>query len=158
MLLTMLEFSQQHEGTLYEIAIRVQNVVNDVGVEDIDPHLRKCYFPNEQYGSKYKYYSYSTCVTDCLKWMQIKICNCTHFNMIYDGSYLIYLNILLIILLLMKFDDSSATTLIWNLKLLLLILDAHCIASNITIHMYIGMVLFYLSRARKRSIVFFSWT
>lgn len=88
MLLTMLQFSQQHDGTIQEILLRVQNVVNDEGVQDIGPEYRKCIFPDEQFDSKYKYYSYSICVTECLKRTQIRLCNCTHFNMIYDGLYL----------------------------------------------------------------------
>lgn len=84
-LLTRLQFAQQHPGSDLEIFLKIQNVVNDVGVIDIKPELRKCYFPNEQFNSKYKYYSYSTCVTECLKREQIKVCNCTHHNMIYDS-------------------------------------------------------------------------
>lgn len=86
MLLTTLQFNQQHEGTRQEILLKVQTVVNDAGVRDIDRELRKCIFPDERiFASKYKYYSYSTCVTECLKEAQLKTCNCTHFNMIYDG-------------------------------------------------------------------------
>lgn len=85
MLLTTLQFNQQHTGTYQEIFLNIQNVVNDGGVRDIDREYRKCIFPDEQYDSTYKYYSYSTCVTECLKKAQLKTCNCTHFNMIYDG-------------------------------------------------------------------------
>lgn len=85
MLLTTLQFNQQHQGTVQEILLNVQNVVNDDGVRDIDRELRKCIFPDETSSSSYQYYSYSTCVTECLKQAQLKTCNCTHFNMIYDG-------------------------------------------------------------------------
>lgn len=85
MLLTTLQFNQQHQGTLQEVLMNLQNVVNDDGVRDIDQKLRKCVFPDEKFDSSYKYYSYSTCVTECLKRAQLKTCNCTHFNMIYDG-------------------------------------------------------------------------
>ncbi len=85
MLLTTLQFNQQHDGTDVEILLSLQNVVNDKGVQAIDPNTRKCIFPSEQFNSSYKYYSYSTCVTECLKQAQLKVCNCTHHNMIYDS-------------------------------------------------------------------------
>lgn len=85
MLLNSIQFNQQHHSTKQDIMVRIQNVVNDEGVEDISRESRKCIFPEETFDSKYKYYSYSTCVTECLKKTQIQICNCTHFNMIYDG-------------------------------------------------------------------------
>lgn len=85
MLLTTLQFNQQHDATEVEILLSLQNVVNDKGVQAIDPNTRKCIFPNEQFNSSYKYYSYSTCVTECLKQAQLKVCNCTHHNMIYDS-------------------------------------------------------------------------
>jgi len=67
------------------IQMSLQNTINDLGVRDINPKLRKCIFPDENNDSKYKYYSYTTCVTECLKKAQIKACNCSHYNMIYDG-------------------------------------------------------------------------
>lgn len=88
MLLTTLQFSQQHEKTIQEILLSLQTIVNDEGVRDIDRALRKCIFPDEPFHTRYKYYSYSTCVTECLKTAQMRACNCTHFNMIYDGLYL----------------------------------------------------------------------
>lgn len=87
MLLTTLQFNQQHERTLNEILLKVKSVVNDPGVRDIDRKLRKCVFPDEPSDSSYKYYSYSTCVTECLKLAQLNTCNCSHFNMIYDGRF-----------------------------------------------------------------------
>ncbi|XP_037039516.1 sodium channel protein Nach isoform X2 [Bradysia coprophila] len=86
MLLTTLQFNQQHEGTEVEILLSLQNVINDKGVQAIDRNTRKCIFPSEQFKSSYKYYSYSTCVTECLKDAQLKVCNCTHHNMIYDKN------------------------------------------------------------------------
>lgn len=85
MLLTTLQFNQQHEHTLNEILLSIQNVINDDDVRVIDREYRKCIFPDEPFPTRYKYYSYSTCVTECLKEAQIKLCNCTHHNMIYDG-------------------------------------------------------------------------
>lgn len=96
MLLNNLQFNQQHDSTKQEILLQIQNVVNDEGVQDISTQSRKCIFPNEKFNSKYKYYSYSTCVTECLKKTQIQICNCTHFNMIYDGLFLIILSLIIL--------------------------------------------------------------
>lgn len=107
MLLTMLQFSQQHDTTIQEILLRIQNVVNDEGVQDIGSEYRKCIFPNEQFDSKYKYYSYSTCVTECLKQTQIRLCNCTHFNMIYDG---LYLNNIIINNISTRYEEYHLTT------------------------------------------------
>lgn len=88
MLLTTLQFNQQHDSTIQEILLNVQNVVNDDSVRDIDHELRKCIFPDEmKFDNTYRFYSYSTCVTECLKQAQLKTCNCTHFNMIYDGLF-----------------------------------------------------------------------
>lgn len=85
MLLTALQFNQIIEGTTNKLLLKLQNTVNDHGVEDIAVDIRKCIFPDEVHDSHYKYYSYSTCVTECLKLAQIKACNCTHYNMIYNG-------------------------------------------------------------------------
>lgn len=88
LLLATLQFKQELHTTQQDILLRVQNVVNDDGVRDISRETRKCIFPNEPFDSKYKYYSFSTCVTECLKRTQLRACNCTHFNLIYDGLYL----------------------------------------------------------------------
>lgn len=84
-LLTTLQFNQPHERSINEILLKLKNVVNDLGVRDIDRKIRKCVFPDEPFDTSYTYYSYSACVTECLKSAQLRICNCTHFNMIYDG-------------------------------------------------------------------------
>lgn len=89
MLLSTLQFNQQHENTIQDVLLSIQTVYNDPGVRDIDRKFRKCVFPDEAGNSRYKYYSYSACVTECLKDYQLRRCNCTHFNMIYDGLYLI---------------------------------------------------------------------
>lgn len=86
-LLNTLKFNQHHENTLNEIFLSIQNVVNDNDVRDVKRELRKCVFPDElTIITRYKYYSYSVCVTECLKQAQIMACNCTHHNMIYDGK------------------------------------------------------------------------
>lgn len=69
---------------LLTICITIQSTTC---VRDIDKKFRKFVFPNEAGNSRYKYYSYNACVTECLKDYQLLRCNCTHFNMIYDGLY-----------------------------------------------------------------------
>lgn len=84
MLLTTLQFPQIPEGFDGELLLSVQDTINEKNVRGIKPELRKCIFPDEPMGLAYKRYSYSTCVTECLKNAQIKACNCTHYNMIVD--------------------------------------------------------------------------
>lgn len=55
-------------------------------MRNLEPKYRKCIFPDEPTGTAYRRYSYSTCVTECLKQAQIRICNCTHYNMIVDEN------------------------------------------------------------------------
>lgn len=82
MLLTTLQFPQIPDGFDGELLLSIQDTINEKNVRSIEPELRKCIFPDEPTDSAYKHYSYSTCVTDCLKKAQIKTCNCTHYNMI----------------------------------------------------------------------------
>ncbi|KAG5680777.1 hypothetical protein PVAND_010264 [Polypedilum vanderplanki] len=85
-LLTTLNFPQIPEGYDGELLLSVQDVTNDPYLRNIDPAQRKCVFPDEPSKSAYRKYSYSTCVTECLKKAQIKICNCTHYNLIVDDN------------------------------------------------------------------------
>jgi acid-sensing ion channel, other len=64
----------------------VQDIINDPYLYNIDRDLRNCVFPDEASGTAYSKYSFSTCVTDCLKRAQIRVCNCTHYNMIVDDN------------------------------------------------------------------------
>ena len=86
MLLTTLMFPQIPDGFDGELLLSIKDTVNDDNVRDIHQDQRKCIFPEEQKGSAYKKYSYSTCVTDCVKTAQIKACNCTHYNLIVDKN------------------------------------------------------------------------
>lgn len=86
-LLHFLSFSQVPKGSETTISVRIQNTINDPAVRDINPVTRKCRFPDEPFDTSYKYYSYSACVTECLKRIQLKTCNCTHYNMIFDGKF-----------------------------------------------------------------------
>jgi amiloride-sensitive sodium channel len=89
-LLTTLQFSQIPEGYAGTIFLSMQNIINDELVIDTEVGARKCVFPIEDTGILYKRYSYSVCVTECLKKAQIKACNCSHYNMIVDGNLSIY--------------------------------------------------------------------
>ena len=64
----------------------IQDIKNDPYIRTIEPVLRKCKFPDEESNSAYRKYSYSTCVTECLKKAQIRVCNCTHYNLIVDSK------------------------------------------------------------------------
>nr|XP_019558124.2 sodium channel protein Nach-like [Aedes albopictus] len=86
MLLTSLQFTQIPIGYTGTIFFTLQNIVNDPLVKTVDPKIRRCVFPDENSNSNYPYYSYSVCVTECLKMAQIKMCNCCHHNMIIDEN------------------------------------------------------------------------
>lgn len=84
MLLTTLMFPQIPDGFDGDLILSIQDTLNEKNVRGIKQELRKCIFPDEPSGTAYRRYSYSTCVTDCLKKAQIRICNCTHYNLIVD--------------------------------------------------------------------------
>lgn len=72
-------------GSTKEILIKVTEMVNDVGVQDVSINNRECRFPWEKegivYPRLYDDYSHSTCVIECLMRAQISFCNCTHHLM-----------------------------------------------------------------------------
>uniref|UniRef100_A0A2Y9D1Q3 Uncharacterized protein n=1 Tax=Anopheles funestus TaxID=62324 RepID=A0A2Y9D1Q3_ANOFN len=82
MLLTTLQFNQMPEGYAGKIFITVQNIANDPLVRTVGKDVRRCVFPDESTDTRYAKYSYSVCVTECLKTAQIKTCNCCHHNML----------------------------------------------------------------------------
>ncbi|XP_055541332.1 sodium channel protein Nach [Wyeomyia smithii] len=84
MLLTTLQFTQIPEGYSDTIFFTMQNVINDPLVRTVDPEVRRCVFPDEETDTLYPKYSYSVCVTECLKQAQISACNCCHHNMILN--------------------------------------------------------------------------
>lgn len=86
LLLTTLNSAQIPEGFDGILILKIQDTMNDKNVRNIKPESRKCVFPDEPSGSYYKKYSYTVCVTECLKKAQIRICNCTHFNMIVNNN------------------------------------------------------------------------
>lgn len=86
MLLTTLQFAQIPEGFDGQLLLSIQDIANDPNVRNIDQSLRKCIFPDEPIVSKYRKYSYSTCVTECLKVAQVAACNCSHYNLVAEGE------------------------------------------------------------------------
>ena len=86
MLLTTLMFQQIPDGFDGDLSLSIQDTTNDKNVRGIEPELRRCIFPDEPNDMSYRAYSYSTCVTECLKKAQIRICNCTHYNMIVNSD------------------------------------------------------------------------
>lgn len=90
-LLNSLTFHQILKGYETRVNLKLQNTVNDMGIREISQSVRKCVFPDEKFDTKYKRYSYSVCVTECLKKIQLKTCNCTHYNVIYDGKKILFI-------------------------------------------------------------------
>ncbi|XP_017079637.1 pickpocket protein 19 [Drosophila eugracilis] len=53
-------------------------MVNDPDVREVAPQIRSCYFPDENPSSSiYKVYSFSVCISECVRELQMKTCNCT---------------------------------------------------------------------------------
>lgn len=86
MLLTMMQFPIIPEGFDGDFQLGIKDMINEENVISVPIERRKCIFPDEDSGSAYKKYSFSTCVTDCVKQAQIKTCNCTHHNYIVDEN------------------------------------------------------------------------
>lgn len=77
----MTEKSVMGQFKSIEILVNKQLMINDDGIEDILPEYRKCRFGYEtSNGSLYRRYSYSACITDCIREMEYKLCNCTDLN------------------------------------------------------------------------------
>ncbi|XP_058450698.1 sodium channel protein Nach [Malaya genurostris] len=85
-LLTTAQFTHIPEGYAGKVFFTTQNVVNDPLIHSVDQEIRRCIFPDENANTNYSKYSYSVCVTECLKMAQIKACNCSHHNMIIDEN------------------------------------------------------------------------
>lgn len=86
MLLTTLQFNQMPEGYAGKIYITAQSIANDPLVRTVDKSVRRCVFPDEGTDHRYAKYSYSVCVTECLKTAQIKTCNCCHHNILLGST------------------------------------------------------------------------
>lgn len=90
-LLTELTYNQDSLVEVALLQLHIQNVINDAEVRDLDPESRRCRFPDERLESLYPFYSFSVCVTDCLKKYQVDNCNCTHPHLFYGGGETIIL-------------------------------------------------------------------
>uniref|UniRef100_A0A182PLR2 Sodium channel protein Nach n=1 Tax=Anopheles epiroticus TaxID=199890 RepID=A0A182PLR2_9DIPT len=75
-LLSRLQFAQVSPGYEEKIYITLQNIVNDPLVRSVDVDVRRCLFPDERYlpfgNTSFPRYSYSVCVTECLKSIQLR--------------------------------------------------------------------------------------
>ncbi|XP_055854232.1 pickpocket protein 19 [Episyrphus balteatus] len=80
-------FKVGHRQREWEIQLSTQSMINDPDVREISPEFRKCRFPDENFGnSDYQYYSFSSCVSDCLKRLQNQTCGCVHHNYIVKST------------------------------------------------------------------------
>ncbi|XP_069704777.1 sodium channel protein Nach-like [Periplaneta americana] len=67
-------------GEFDKILFKVVEIQNDPLIRQVSIEGRGCRFPDEKpdYYKRYKYYSYSTCVTECRIEEMLKSCNCVH--------------------------------------------------------------------------------
>ncbi|KAI8044960.1 degenerin del-1 [Drosophila gunungcola] len=64
------------------IQINQVRIVNDPDVKEVEPKIRSCLFPDENPPSSvYRAYSFSTCITECARKIQIEACGCASFLM-----------------------------------------------------------------------------
>ncbi|CAK1548750.1 unnamed protein product [Leptosia nina] len=61
--------------------ISIKDIENDAGARQVSPEKRKCRYTDENILDVYRHYSYSACTVQCRKRAQLRICNCTNFNM-----------------------------------------------------------------------------
>ncbi|XP_017052305.1 pickpocket protein 19 [Drosophila ficusphila] len=55
---------------------------NDPDVREVEPKVRSCLFPDENKPSSlYRVYSFNSCIIDCARERQFRLCNCTSFLM-----------------------------------------------------------------------------
>lgn len=65
----------------YVLDVHVEDTINDEGVRDVSPNIRKCRFPDEPVkGSFTHLYSFNACVADCIMKIQNDTCGCTEFR------------------------------------------------------------------------------
>ncbi|XP_030376327.1 pickpocket protein 28 [Scaptodrosophila lebanonensis] len=77
-------------GQQKTIQFYLEAMDNDDDVRNIPGEVRKCYFPDELLpGSVYKAYSFSSCISDCARLIQLELCNCTSytFNPFNDSRF-----------------------------------------------------------------------
>lgn len=82
--LTANRFDLLPQGFTGDFIIKYQDIINEKNLRNVDPWVRKCKFPDETEGTKYKAFSFSVCATECLKSAQVRRCNCSHPNLHHD--------------------------------------------------------------------------
>ncbi|XP_055847981.1 pickpocket protein 19, partial [Episyrphus balteatus] len=75
-------------GTSQEIIFNVMEIYNDASVLTLSPEKRHCHFSTDiQSDFKlYRFYSYSTCVVECMRELSIYVCNCTNHFLVADEN------------------------------------------------------------------------
>lgn len=86
--MTTLQIDSNNKGYAIDTTISLKTIVNDENVRHMGADMRQCKFPDEQTNSSFKFYSYTTCVTDCIKAVQIRTCNCAYHFIIFDSTVL----------------------------------------------------------------------
>lgn len=81
-----MQFLLVPEGYSAEVGLSSRHNINDAETINVDPRKRSCRLTEESSNSQYKHYSYSVCATECLKKIQLKLCNCFHHNFIVRGK------------------------------------------------------------------------
>lgn len=87
LLFSRLHFELRNRDTDMHAAISLQTVENDAGVRAVALEKRNCKFPDEMPSqSSYPYYSFVTCIADCLREAQVRVCGCAHHYMTANRS------------------------------------------------------------------------
>lgn len=86
LLLSNLHLELRNKDTNLFVGFKLMTVFNDPGLRNVEPEIRQCKFIDEHSNSRYKYYSFSSCVTECIKGAQLRACGCAFHHMIYNGK------------------------------------------------------------------------
>lgn len=84
-----------HPGDKLQYSISVREIENEPEVKNIAIKHRKCRFPEENYLTVQKYYSYMGCIVEEKKKAHYKMCNCTHHLMPNPSKYILFKYILI---------------------------------------------------------------
>ncbi|XP_036324819.1 pickpocket protein 19 [Rhagoletis pomonella] len=70
-------------GKHTDFRISLQEMINDPDVHEVIPEHRGCRFPHEVTPhSSFRAYSFSACMVDCIRLLQMRYCNCTMYNLL----------------------------------------------------------------------------
>lgn len=72
-----------------EIVCKIMEVANDESINDLSMEERQCRFSNERtlLGNQmdiYPFYSFSTCLMECMILIQMEYCNCSSHQLVAD--------------------------------------------------------------------------